>query len=85
MNGKFCLRTKVLNEILIKEVWGTLTKMKIPLVEKSYLSKVKMKPLSKQYFLKSHYYAYTVRKLDTLSLDATLGSQKGLNLKGVGL
>ena len=49
VNENFDPRTKVLNEILDKcktlghkEVWGTSTKMKLPLVEKLCLSKVKM-------------------------------------------
>ena len=56
MNEIFHLGTKVLNKKKLdkckthgekKEAWGTLIKMKFPLMEKLGLSKVKMKPLTK--------------------------------------
>ena len=60
--------------MVINEVWGTLIKMKLPLVEKLCLLKENMKPLTKHHHPKRHHCAHTIRKLDTLNLDSTLGS-----------
>ena len=80
VNENFHIRTKVLNEILDKcktlvrrKDWGTLTKMKLIVVEKLCLSKVRIIPLTKYNLLKKHHYVHTIRKLDILNLDTTLG------------
>ena len=60
VNENFHIRTKVLNEILDKcktlvrrKDWGTLTKMKLIVVEKLCLSKVRIIPLTKYNLLKN--------------------------------
>ena len=72
VNENFHIRTKC-KTLVRKKDWGTLTKMKLPVIEKLCLSKVRIIPLTKYNLLKKHHYVHTIRKLNILNLDTTLG------------
>ena len=81
MNENFHLGTKMLNEILDKckthgdkRGLGYFNKDETPTSGETMFVKVKMKSLTKHHLLKSIIMHTLEKKLDTLSLDATLSS-----------
>ena len=64
----------------IREVWATLAKLRLSLVETHSLLKLKRKLLTKYSYLAFSYYAHTIRSLDILKVDIIVDSLRSMSL-----